>query len=75
MTPPPLDKEQKKYIQVVAGTLLYYGRAVNNTVLPALSEIATKQSKPMERTKEKVQKLLDYHATQEEAITYTRQAK
>ncbi len=59
----PHDKEQTKYTQVVD-----YGRAFNNTILPALSAIATKQSKPAERTKEKVQQLLDYCATKEEAI-------
>ncbi len=42
---PFLNKEETKYIQAVAGTLLYYGLAVDNTILPALSAIATKQSK------------------------------
>jgi hypothetical protein len=71
-TPPPLNKEATKYIQAVAGTLLYYGRAVNNTVLPALSAIATEQAQPMERTKETLTQLLDYCKTQEEAIiTYS----
>jgi hypothetical protein len=32
---PKLDKEGTKYIQQVAGTLLYYGRAVDITILPA----------------------------------------
>jgi hypothetical protein len=65
---PPLNKEETKYIQVVAGTLLYYGRAVNNTILPALSMIATKQAQPTERAKETLTQLLDYCATQEEVI-------
>jgi hypothetical protein len=69
---PPLNKEATKYIQAVAGTLLHYGRAVDNTILPALSAIATEQVQPMERTKEILTQLLDYCATQEEAIiTYS----
>ena len=69
---PPLNKEATKYIQAVAGTLLYYGWAVNNIILPALSAIATEQAQPMERTKEILTQLLDYCATQEEAIiTYS----
>jgi hypothetical protein len=71
-TPPPLNKEATKYIQAVAGTLLYYGRAVDNTILLALSAIATEQAQPTERTKEILTQLLDYCATQEEAIiTYS----
>jgi hypothetical protein len=38
---PPLSKEETKYIQAVAGTLLYYVRAVDATILPSLSLIAT----------------------------------
>jgi hypothetical protein len=65
---PPLSNEDGKYIQAVLGTLLYYGRAVDPTILPALSSIATEQVKPTEKTREKIQQLLDYCATQEEAI-------
>ncbi len=67
-TPPPLNKEESKYIQVVEGTLLYYGRAVDNTILPTLNAIATKQAKPMEKTKETIKQLLDYCALQKEAV-------
>jgi hypothetical protein len=63
-----LSKEETKYIQAVAGTLLYYARAVNTTILTALSLIATEQAKPMQETMKKVKQLLDYCATQEEAI-------
>jgi hypothetical protein len=69
---PPLNKEATKYKQAVAGTLLYYGRAVHNTILPALSATASEQAQPTERTKEILTQLLDYCATQEEAIiTYS----
>jgi hypothetical protein len=65
---PKLDKAGIKYVQQVAGTLLYYGRAVNATILPAISSIASEQAAPTERTMERVKQLLDYCASQEEAI-------
>jgi hypothetical protein len=49
----PLDKEGQKYIQAVTGTLLYYSRAVDPTMLVALNAIATQQqASPMERVKQ-----------------------
>ncbi len=67
----PLDKEGKKYIQAVTGTLLYYSRAVDPTMLVALNAIATQQASPTQKTLERVKQLLDYCASQEEAvITY-----
>jgi hypothetical protein len=63
-----LDKADTRYIQQVAGMLLYYGQAVDTTILPALSSIATEQAAPMERTMAKVKQLLDYCASHEEAI-------
>ncbi len=45
---PKLNKEDTKYIQQVAGTLLNYGHAVDSTTLPALSSIATQQAAPTE---------------------------
>ena len=60
---PPLDKEDTKYIQAVAETLLYYGRAVDNTILTALSAVATEQAKPAQKMMEVIKQLLDYCAT------------
>ncbi len=65
---PKLSKEDTKYIQQVAGTLLYYGRAVDSTILPVISSIATQQAAPMEQTMTIAKQLLDNCATQEEAI-------
>jgi hypothetical protein len=65
---PKLDKADIKYIQQVAGTLLYYGRAVDPTILPTLSSVASEEAAPTERTMERVKQLLDYCASQEEAI-------
>jgi hypothetical protein len=68
---PLLDKDGKKYIQAVIGTLLYYSRAVDPTMLVALNAIATQQASPTQKTMEQVKQLLDYCASQEEAvITY-----
>ena len=52
----------------MTGTLLYHARAVNPTILPALSAIATEQAKPTQETMKKVKQLLDYCSTQEEAM-------
>ncbi len=49
-TSPPLSKEETKHIQAVTGTLLYYARAVDSTILTALSAIAIEQAKPTEAT-------------------------
>ena len=58
-----LDADGKKYIQQVVGSFLYYARAVDPTILMALSDIATQQNKPTENTRKRVQHLLDYMAT------------
>jgi hypothetical protein len=71
-TSPPLGKEETKFVQAVAGTLLYYAGAVNSTILTALSAIATKQAKPTENTLAKVKQLLDYCTTQEEPVVPAR---
>jgi hypothetical protein len=63
-----LDKVEKKDVQAVTGTLLYYARAVDSTILTTLNAIATQQAAPTESTMEKIKQLLDYWASQEEAI-------
>ncbi len=67
-TSPLLNKKEAKYVQAVAGTLLYYARSVDNTILPALSAIATKQAKPTEKMKATIKQLLDYCVMQEEPV-------
>jgi hypothetical protein len=59
----------------VAGTLLYYARAVNPTILPALGAIEIKQATPTQTTMETIKQLLNYCATQEEAIITYQPAK
>ncbi len=65
---PLLNKEDTKYIQAVADSLLIYGQAINNTILGALSAIATKQANPTERTMKTIKQSLDYCTTQEEVV-------
>jgi hypothetical protein len=72
---PLLNKEETKFVQAVVGTLLYYGRAVDSTILPSLSAIATEQAKPTQKTMEVIKQLLDYCATQEDAIITYRKSK
>ena len=68
---PELSKDDIKIIQKVTGTFLYYARAVDPTMLVALSAIASQQAKPTERTMDLVKHFLDYCASQEDAvITY-----
>ena len=72
---PPLNRDDTKYIQAVAGTLLYYGRAINNTILIALSAVAIEQAKPTQKTMEIIKQLLDYCAMQKDAIISYRASK
>ena len=55
----------------MTGTFLFYARAVDPTMLTALSSIAAEQANPTARTMEKCKQFLDYATTQdEEVITY-----
>ena len=45
------------------GIFLYYARAVDNTILPALNEIATNQAKPTQQTRIATNMLMDYMYT------------
>ena len=53
------DKETN-LVQQVCGTFLYCAIATNNTILPALSEISSDQSKAMTNTAKQVANLLNY---------------
>jgi hypothetical protein len=59
LLPPPGVKR----IQQITGTILYYGRAVDNTLLVALSDIASRQAKATNLTAQDTTRLLDYCAT------------
>jgi hypothetical protein len=70
-TSPLLSKDDKKFIQEVTGTFLFYARAVDATMLVALGSLVSEQANPTERTMKKCKQFLDYAATQDDAvITY-----
>ena len=52
-----------KPIQSTTVSLLYYARALDNTILTVLNEIAATQAKLTQRTQEECKQLLDYAAT------------
>ena len=62
-----LGKDAKTRIQRVVGTFLYYGRAIDNTTLTALNDIAQHQASPTVNTNESINMFLDYMATNPDA--------
>jgi hypothetical protein len=56
---PALDVSDKKRIQEVLGTLLYYARAIDSTMLPAIGTLATQQSAPTMATMAAITHLLN----------------
>ena len=64
----PATKEEEKFIQQIIGTLLYYARALDLTLLVALSALTSMQAKATKYTLELVNWLLDYVATNPNAI-------
>ena len=65
---PTLPEKDKKIIQQVLGSFLYYARAIDMTILHALNQIASEQAKPTERTMTRVHQLLDYMASNPNAV-------
>ena len=63
---PPMDDGAKlspqviKHLQQIVGTFLFYSRAVDPTMLTALSIIATEQTQGTQTTKEKAEHFLMY---------------
>ena len=58
---PPLTQKEQKRVQTVVGTFLYYGRAVDSTILPAINDIASSQAMPTTKTNKQIEMLLDYY--------------
>ena len=70
-TATPLDKKGKKFIQRVCGKFLFLSRAVNPTLLCPISAIAAQSANPTTDTLKQTIQLLDYIASQDNAvITY-----
>ncbi len=66
-TTAPLSKEHSKRVQDIVGTLLYYGRVVDPTILPAISIIASQQAQGREAVADACHQLLDYVTTHSNA--------
>jgi hypothetical protein len=64
---PPLAAKQCIAIQKVTGSVLYYSRAVDPTVLMPLNDIAMEQTKATEKKQAATNQLLDYLATHPDA--------
>jgi Reverse transcriptase (RNA-dependent DNA polymerase) len=64
---PPLSKDGITRLQQIIGTLLFYGRAVDNTMLVALGTVAAAQTQGTEKTMEAIVQLLNYAATHPDA--------
>ena len=63
-----LSSTDKLRLQEVLGTLLYYARALDVTILTAISELATEMATGTVKTMEKLTQLLNYLSTNPEAI-------
>jgi hypothetical protein len=62
-----LDLAGIRKVQQVVGALLFYARAVDNTLLPGLSTIASEQTQATELTLKRCHQILDYCATNPDA--------
>jgi hypothetical protein len=69
-TSAPLSPDTVKRVQDIIGTLLYYGRAINPTLLTSLSSIAAQQANGTPAMTKACQQLLDYVATPNTRIRY-----
>jgi hypothetical protein len=67
-TAPLLNDKAKRFIQQVCGKFLFLGRAVDSTLLCPISATASQSSKPTTDTMRQTLQLLDFLATQEDAV-------
>ena len=68
----PVDSPTKTRIQQIVGSLLYYSRAVDPTMLVALNSLSSQQANPTHATVQHLNQLLDYAATHPNAtLEYT----
>ncbi len=56
---PLLDEAGKKRVEQIVGTFLYYARAVDPTIVMALSDLSSQQSAPTKNTMTHVNQFLD----------------
>ena len=62
-TTPVLPPSARTRIQEIIGTLLFYARAIDDTMLLALNSLASEQTTATETTMDKIVQLLNYAAT------------
>jgi len=67
-TSPALDVKDKLRVQEVLGVLLYYGRAVDSTILTAINTLASQQANATKETMKAITHLLNYCATHPDAV-------
>jgi hypothetical protein len=66
-TASPLSADRKKNLQQIIGSILYYARAVDNTMLMALSALASAQAHATEDTAKALVHFLNYCTTHPDA--------
>jgi hypothetical protein len=67
LDPPTLTPPGRKRIQQVVGALLYYGRAIDGTIMTAISSLAYQQATATEDTEAKLPQLLNYCSSHPDA--------
>jgi hypothetical protein len=67
-TSPALNAKDTKHVQEVLGTLLFYARAVDSTMLTAIGTLASQQANGTTATLDALTQLLNYCATHPDAI-------
>ena len=63
----PISKERTKRIQQIVGPFLYYGQAIDLTIIKTLNTLVTQQSAQTENTDQDVKHFLNYYATHPDA--------
>ena len=66
-TTAPMSEDDKKLLQQVCRTFLYYARAVDCTMVHALNDLAARVNNGAQETVKAVQHFLDYCATNPES--------
>jgi hypothetical protein len=65
---PPLSAQSSTHVQKIVGVFLYYGMAIDSTMLVSLGSIATTQANATQKTMDEATWLLDYAASNPDAI-------
>ena len=60
---PPLDSDGILRVQSIVGAMMFYGRAVDNKLLVALSELGQQQAAATQASNNAIMQILDYVAT------------